>query len=153
MNSVLIGAVESTDVALTSLAALGAAPRVVVTLPPDLAARHSDYVDVSRRAADAGATVHYAKDINDPDVVREIRRAEPDLVWIIGWSQIARAPLLDVPSLGIVGYHPSFLPRLRGRAVIPWTILLGVPSTGGTLFWIDDEQRGGPEGVLPDGDG
>ena len=36
------------------------------------------------------------------------------------------------------GMHPTLLPRHRGRAAIPWTILSGVARTGVTLFEIDD---------------
>ncbi|MGC4250243.1 MAG: formyltransferase family protein, partial [Sphingobium sp.] len=36
------------------------------------------------------------------------------------------------------------LPRMRGRAVIPWTILNEEPITGGTLFWIDAGVDSGP---------
>src|SRR3546814_1672498 len=38
----------------------------------------------------------------------------------------------------------SPLPRLRGRGVIPWTILADEPITAGTLFWIDDGVDSGP---------
>src|SRR3546814_10841959 len=39
---------------------------------------------------------------------------------------------------------PAPLPRLRGRGVIPWTILADEPITAGTLFWIDDGVDSGP---------
>src|SRR3546814_5174240 len=39
---------------------------------------------------------------------------------------------------------PAPLPRLRGRGVIPWTILANEPITAGTLFWIDDGADSGP---------
>ena len=44
----------------------------------------------------------------------------------------------------MVGYHPAPLPRLRGRAVIPWTILLDEKITASSLFWIDDGVDSGP---------
>ena len=34
--------------------------------------------------------------------------------------------------------HPTLLPRHRGRAPIPWTILTGLDTTGVTLFEITD---------------
>src|SRR3546814_1648120 len=44
----------------------------------------------------------------------------------------------------VIGYHPAPLPRLRGRGVIPWTILANEPITAGTLFSIDDGVDSGP---------
>jgi methionyl-tRNA formyltransferase len=39
---------------------------------------------------------------------------------------------------GVYGMHPTLLPRHRGRAPIPWTILSGLARTGVTLFEIVD---------------
>lgn len=40
--------------------------------------------------------------------------------------------------LGAVGYHPSLLPRHRGRDAVRWTIHMGEKITGGTLYQMDD---------------
>ena len=42
------------------------------------------------------------------------------------------------PRLGWIGYHPSLLPRHRGRSSIEWAIRMNDPITGGTIFWLDD---------------
>ena len=36
------------------------------------------------------------------------------------------------------------MPRLRGRAVIPWTILLGETNVGSTIFWLGAGADDGP---------
>lgn len=41
------------------------------------------------------------------------------------------------PKYGWIGYHPSLLPRHRGRSSIEWAIRMGDPITGGTIFWLD----------------
>lgn len=41
------------------------------------------------------------------------------------------------PRLGWVGYHPSLLPRHRGRSSIEWAIKMGDPITGGTIYWLN----------------
>ncbi len=38
---------------------------------------------------------------------------------------------------GWLGYHPSLLPRHRGRSAIEWAIRMGDPVTGGTVFWLN----------------
>lgn len=39
---------------------------------------------------------------------------------------------------GALGYHPSLLPRHRGRDAIHWTLHMRDPITGGTAYWLDD---------------
>lgn len=41
------------------------------------------------------------------------------------------------PTHGWLGYHPSLLPRHRGRSAIEWAIRMGDPITGGTVFWLN----------------
>jgi len=45
---------------------------------------------------------------------------------------------------GAIGYHPSLLPRHRGRDAVRWTVLMGDPIAGGTVFWLSDTVDGGP---------
>jgi len=40
-------------------------------------------------------------------------------------------------KLGWIGYHPSLLPRHRGRSSIEWAIRMRDPITGGTVFWLN----------------
>lgn len=44
----------------------------------------------------------------------------------------------DRARLGAVGYHPSLLPRHRGRDALRWAIHMGDKITGGTLYQMDD---------------
>lgn len=39
---------------------------------------------------------------------------------------------------GALGYHPSLLPRHRGRDAIRWALHMGDQMTGGTAYWLDD---------------
>lgn len=45
---------------------------------------------------------------------------------------------------GALGYHPSLLPRHRGRDSIAWAIKMGDPITGGSVYWLDDRIDAGP---------
>lgn len=46
--------------------------------------------------------------------------------------------------LGAIGYHPSLLPRHRGRDAIAWAIKFNEPVTGGTVYWLNEVMDGGP---------
>lgn len=39
---------------------------------------------------------------------------------------------------GALGYHPSLLPRHRGRDAIRWALHMGDQMTGGTAYWLDN---------------
>jgi methionyl-tRNA formyltransferase len=42
------------------------------------------------------------------------------------------------PKLGWIGYHPSLLPRHRGRSSIEWAVRMRDAVTGGTVFWLNN---------------
>ncbi|WEE79561.1 methionyl-tRNA formyltransferase [Comamonas testosteroni] len=46
--------------------------------------------------------------------------------------------------LGALGYHPSLLPRHRGRDAVRWAIHMGDKVTGGSAYWMDDGADTGP---------
>ncbi len=137
MRIVLIGTVESTAVTLEALVAGGHAPVGVVGLQAARAARHSDFVDMGARAADHGLPFLGVVSANSDDAVAWVQALDPDWIIVVGWSEICRAPLLSKARRGGIGYHPAPLPALRGRAVLAWTILLGLTETAGTLFTLE----------------
>jgi methionyl-tRNA formyltransferase len=138
MRTAFLGAVEGSRRALDALVLAGRAPDLVLTLPPEAAGRHSDYADLSPLARQGGSELAYTSNINDDETCRTLEALSPDLILVIGWSQICRGRFRSIPSLGVVGFHPAPLPLLRGRAPIPWTILIGLGETAASLFWIDE---------------
>ncbi|AEG49850.1 Methionyl-tRNA formyltransferase [Sphingobium chlorophenolicum L-1] len=137
-RALLIGAVETTRIAFDAITRHpGWDVAALVTLDPAHAARHSDYVDLRPAALERGCRIVHVDNINREDALSAIRDAGADIAFVMGWSQICGAAFRDLFPGGVVGYHPAALPRLRGRAAIPWTILQQEPITAGTLFWID----------------
>jgi methionyl-tRNA formyltransferase len=134
----IVGAVGSTEVALRALAGCGQTPVLLFTLPLEKQARHSDFVDLGPLAAELGVPVRRVDDVNGPEAVAALRSAEPDILLVIGWSRLCGAEFREVARLGTLGYHPTLLPKMRGRAALAWTILLGLDRTGGSLFWMDE---------------
>lgn len=50
----------------------------------------------------------------------------------------------DRTLLGGIGYHPSLLPRHRGRDAVKWTVHMGDPIAGGSVYWLSNRVDGGP---------
>ncbi|WP_445215375.1 formyltransferase family protein [Bradyrhizobium sp. Pa8] len=50
---------------------------------------------------------------------------------------------LAAAKFGGIGYHPSLLPRHRGKAAVEWTIKEGDPVAGGTIYHLADRMDAG----------
>ncbi len=129
---------------MEEIEAAGGRLDVVFTLRDDIARDKSGRVHVDGFCERHGADLVKVRNINDEDAVEALREAALDRLFIIGWSQIAGRPVLEAPSKGVLGMHPTLLPEGRGRAAIPWTIIKGLPETGVTLFKLDDGVDTGP---------
>ena len=123
---------------LEQAAAAGADVVGVVTLPGPIDPSRSGQCSFDEVAAGLGAERVETTDINAEETVEAIRALRPELAFVVGWSQLLREPFLALASEGVFGMHPTLLPRHRGRAPIPWTILSGLARTGVTLFEITD---------------
>jgi methionyl-tRNA formyltransferase len=116
----------------------GAEIACVVTLPGPIDPNRSGQCAFDEIAARLGAVVHETADINADETLAAVGELEPELVFVVGWSQLVRDPFIELASEGVFGMHPTLLPRHRGRAPIPWSILTGLARTGVTLFEIAD---------------
>jgi methionyl-tRNA formyltransferase len=112
----------------------GAEVAAVVTLPGPIDPNRSGQCSFD----DLGVPVVETGDVNSPETVAAVRGHEPDAIFVVGWSQLVRQDFLDLAPRGVYGMHPTLLPKHRGRAAIPWTILSGLAKTGVTLFEIVD---------------
>jgi methionyl-tRNA formyltransferase len=106
----------------------------VVTLPGPVDPNRSCHCSFD----DVGAPLVETADVNAPETIEAVRALRPDAIFVVGWSQLVRGELIALAPRGVYGMHPTLLPRHRGRAPIPWTILSGLARTGVTLFEIVD---------------
>jgi methionyl-tRNA formyltransferase len=122
--------------ALQALLAADAPIAAVLTLKPELAAKRSGGVDYAPVCSQYKVPLHFIAGINDPDAEQILRDLEPDVIFVIGWHQIVRLPVMKLARLGLIGAHASFLPHNRGSAPINWTIIRGERESGNTLMWL-----------------
>jgi len=123
---------------LEAAAEAGAEIVGIVTLPGPLDPDRSGQCSFDEVSTRHGAALVEARDVNAPDTVNALRKLEPELVFVVGWSQLVHDPFIAIARHGVFGMHPTLLPRHRGRAPIPWAILSGLARTGVTLFEIVD---------------
>ncbi len=67
-----------------------------------------------------------------------------DFAIVAAYGKIIPQNILSIPRLGVIGVHPSLLPKYRGASPIQSAILCGEEETGVTLFLMDEKIDHGP---------
>ncbi|UOQ87017.1 formyltransferase family protein [Gracilibacillus salinarum] len=111
---------------------------LIITLKDEKAKDKSGRVYLDDFASEHYIPLLKIDNINDQEVLSALKKNQIDWLFIIGWSQIAKKEVLETPSHGCIGMHPTLLPIGRGRAAIPWTIIKGLDETGVTMFKLDE---------------
>jgi len=66
-----------------------------------------------------------------------IRDLTPDIIVVCGYKYIIPVEIFNIPGLGSINIHPSYLPNYRGQHVINWAIVNGENETGVTIHFVD----------------
>lgn len=74
------------------------------------------------------------------DVVRGV---PADVGVVAAYGQLIRSDVLSLPAHGVLGVHPSLLPKYRGAAPVPWALLNGETVTGMTIFRLNERLDAG----------
>lgn len=80
--------------------------------------------------------------INDEIHKLQIKEAAPELLFIVGLSQLVDRDIIKTPKYGCVGFHPTKLPHGRGRAPLAW-LVLNEKEGAATFFNIEDGADSG----------
>jgi methionyl-tRNA formyltransferase len=99
---------------------------------------------VTERAGELGLSLLQPGRVRTPESVEALRAIAPDLAILADYGQLIPAPLLELPPRGFLNLHPSALPRHRGAAPIPATILAGDTESAVTLIVVSEEMDAGP---------
>jgi len=82
--------------------------------------------------------------VYQPERIRDLESADPDLLVVVAYGQIIPRAVLDMPRLGAVNVHASLLPRWRGAAPVAYAILAGDHETGVSIMRMDEQLDHGP---------
>jgi methionyl-tRNA formyltransferase len=99
---------------------------------------------VAARARELGLPVLQPVRVRLPESVEALRALASDLIVLADYGQLIPRVLLDLPARGFLNLHPSALPRHRGAAPIPATILAGDTESAVTLIVVTEEMDAGP---------
>lgn len=143
MKSVLIGSVGSSKVALEEMIKVNFPIDMVFSLDEKYSENVSGYYPLHELAEQNKIPYKKFMKINDSEHIDTIKEISPDYIFVIGLSQIISKDLINLAKIGAVGFHPTPLPKYRGRAALVWQVLLGVKHTKCTLFFIDEGTDSG----------
>ena len=62
----------------------------------------------------------------------------PEVGVVAAYGQLIPREVLALPTHGMLGVHPSLLPKYRGAAPVAWAILNGESTTGVTIFRLNE---------------
>lgn len=143
MRIVVAGATVSTYQTLDALIRYGADVVGVLQLRGESAHTVTAFSPLDELAEPQGIPCETFRNINDPEIVEQVQEWQPDLMFVVGLSQLVRDEMMSIPKRGCVGFHPTFLPAGRGRAPLAWLTLDGQPGAA-TFFLIDEGVDSGP---------
>ncbi len=134
MKVALIGSVSSSWYALDALICGGVEIVAVLGVDESQADRMSDYRSLRSLATVAGIPFRSFVKVSEPGVAEFLRAGAPDIIFVIGLSQLVPDALVSIAPHGGVGFHPTMLPEGRGRAPVAWTILKGARAAVNLFF-------------------
>ncbi|NVJ91170.1 MAG: formyl transferase [Methylocystaceae bacterium] len=105
---------------------------------------NTDFAPLGDLARNANIPYLQVMTLRDASAIEWIKAKKPDIIFCIGWSEILDSNILAIPPQGVIGYHPTLLPRNRGRHPIIWALALGLKKTGSTFFLMDEGADSGP---------
>ena len=141
MRVIFIGTVEFSKKTLEKLIDLNV--RVVGVCTKKMSNFNGDFSNVTSVCKKNKIPIKYVKDINSKKNIEWIKSLAPDIIFCFGWSSLIKKELLNLPPMGVLGYHPAKLPKNKGRHPLIWTLVLGLKKSASTFFFMDEQADNG----------
>lgn len=91
--------------------------------------------DLYELVKESDIKLFYDVDVNTEYYTYLINK-EIDLIIVSSFNQIIKEDLIKIPKLGIINFHPSLLPKLRGPNPLTWALLNNENICGVTVHRI-----------------
>lgn len=115
----------------------------IFTLVDDIRIKMSGNRSFDKRASEHKIPLYKVKNINADETLKIIKEIDPDIAFVIGWSQLVKKDFLALCKNNCIGIHPTMLPKHRGRAPLTWAIIFGLRKTGITMFYLKEDADNG----------
>ena len=145
MNIVYLG---SGQLGINSLNALHSSDhclKLVVTQPAHPAGRGKKQrpTPTAVWAREKSVELLESENVNSPETMQKIARAEADLLVVIAFGQKLGSELISLPPFGSINVHTSLLPKYRGAAPVNWAVINGEEKTGISIITLAEKMDAG----------
>ena len=141
MRIVFIGSVLFSKITLDTLLELNA--NIVGVITKETSSFNTDFVNLDNIAKNHNIPFIHTNNVNEENVLDWVKKLDPDIIFCFGWSSLLKKEILNIPTMGVLGFHPSLLPYNKGRHPIIWAKVLGLNKTGSTFFFMDENADSG----------
>ncbi len=97
----------------------------------------NDEIVDSFTAKNPESPIIYSDKIYNEESLALLKNISPDIMVLAWWSYIIKLPLIQIPRLGVLNFHPSYLPFNRGKHYNFWTLVEETPF-GVTIHWVNE---------------
>ncbi|MBF0121001.1 MAG: bifunctional UDP-4-amino-4-deoxy-L-arabinose formyltransferase/UDP-glucuronic acid oxidase ArnA [Desulfobacterales bacterium] len=98
---------------------------------------------VAELASNKNIPVFAPDNINHPLWIQKIKEISPDIIFSFYYRNMVKQDILEIPRLGCMNLHGSYLPKYRGRCPINWVLINGETETGVTLHYMTQKPDDG----------
>src|SRR3989344_3233634 len=84
------------------------------------------------------------RDAKKPLDLTYLKSLNADFFLVAAFGKIVKKELIEIPPKGVIGVHPSLLPKYRGASPIQSVLLNDEKETGTAIFLIDEKVDHGP---------
>ncbi|MFG6531427.1 MULTISPECIES: methionyl-tRNA formyltransferase [unclassified Sulfitobacter] len=141
MKVAVVGGVVSTEVLVQALVRHKVGEIAVWGYEPKDTSLVSGWRDLRRLSDGLGLPFEGFRKVTECEA--SLRTFVPDILFVVGLSQIVPPTMLNIAAKANIGFHPTALPRGRGRAALAWLILQG-ENGAATFFELRDGVDDGP---------
>lgn len=129
---------------LSQLVAAGHLPLAVVTNPDRPVGRKKVMTPSAVKSFVEEKVLVLSPEKLDETFIKSLKDLQPDFFVVAAYGKIMPRAVLAIPLLGVIGVHPSLLPKYRGASPIQSVLLAGESETGVSLYFLDEKMDAGP---------
>lgn len=144
MNYIFFGTPKFADTVLKDLIASDFKPSLVICNPDRPVGRDQVMTPppTKKTAQKHNINVYQPEKLTVDELKK--KSSNPEFAVLAAYGKIIPESIIDYFPNGIIGVHPSLLPKYRGPTPIRSAMLDGIEETGTTLYLIDEKVDNGP---------
>ena len=137
MKILFMGNKNRAVVCLEALLDIG--EEIVGVVTPQDSKIESWYQSLKDFASKKKISVFQPVNVNDPKFVQKIQEMDLDLIVMVGYNQILKKDIINIPKKGVLNLHGGKLPEYRGSSTLNWMIINGEVEGGVAIISIDED--------------